>query len=42
MLCGATNLICEKYKILIKKEKPSFTPIVQNGIPLIELMIIWW
>lgn len=37
ILAGASNLICEKYGILISEERPTYNPIMLTGAPAIEL-----
>ncbi len=37
ILAGASNLICEKYDIIIHEEKPTYNPIILGDAPGIEL-----
>lgn len=37
ILAGASNLICERYGVIIGEERPSYTPIMIDGLPAIEL-----
>ena len=37
MLAGASNLICEKYRIMIKEEKSTYNPIIIEDAPALEL-----
>jgi hypothetical protein len=37
MLAGASNLICEKYGIMINEERPTYNPIIWESYPGIEL-----
>ena len=36
-LAGATNIVCEKYQIPIKEERPTFNPIIIDGVPCVEV-----
>jgi len=37
MLAGASNIICEKYKIPITEERMTYKPILLDGIPALEV-----